>query len=265
MPFKEWLSNNGKSLIITLIVILSAIVLFVLIKFIYNRLKRGKTNKAISLLSLVYNIVRFFILAIMIFIIIAVWGMDPTIGLVILCTLLLIVGIGIHGLLNDVFTGMNAVFTNMYEVDDYVEINNFKGKVVSITITRTTIQATSGEVKTISNGLIKEVINYSKNPISANVYIPIENTKDSLEFINVLEEKLKALKDEYPQIVEGPIVNGIEDFRNGNIIIKISAKTKYEVKHIVERAIRKKVLEICNKYDIRIGIEKIDVKENNYE
>ena len=108
MPFKEWLSNNGKSLIITLIVILSAIVLFVLIKFIYNRLKRGKTNKAISLLSLVYNIVRFFILAIMIFIIIAVWGMDPTIGLVILCTLLLIVGIGIHGLLNDVFTGMRG-------------------------------------------------------------------------------------------------------------------------------------------------------------
>ena len=265
MTFKEWLLTYEKSLIITLVVIFSAIVLFVLIKFIFNRLKRGKSNKAISLLSLIYNIVRFFILAIMIFIIIAVWGMDPTIGLVILCTLLLIVGIGVHSLLNDVFMGMNTIFTNMYEVDDYVEINNFKGRVTSISITRTTIQSTSGEVKTISNGLIKEVINYSKNPVSASVYIPIENTKDSLDFINKLEEKLKVMIDDYPQIVEGPTVNGIEDFKSGNIIIKISAKTKYEMKHIIERAIRKKVLEICNKYDIRLGIEKYDIKENKYE
>ena len=156
-------------------------------------------------------------------------------------------------------------FTWSDEVDDYVCINDFKGKVISISINRTEILASNGEIKTIANGLIKEVINYSKNPISASVTIPIENTRDTLEFINKLEEKLRSLKEDYPQIVEGPNVNGIEDFKDGNVIIKVSAKTNYETKHIVERALRKRIYEICNKYNIRVGIERIDYKENKYE
>lgn len=265
MTFREWFDINKKNLIFTLVVILSIIVIFVVIKFIFNRLKRGKSNKAISLLSLIYNICRFVSLAVAIFVIIAVWGMDPTIGLVILCTLIIVAGLGLHSLLNDVFVGMNTIFTNMYEVDDFVEINGFKGKVISISINKTQILASSGELKTISNGQVKEVVNYSKNPISASVYIPIENTRDTLDFIEKLEEKLRVLKDEYPQIVEGPIVNGIEDFKDGNVIIKISAKTKYELKHIIERALRKKVLEIGNKYNIKVGAEKLEIKENKYE
>ena len=65
--------------------------------------------------------------------------------------------------------------------------------------------------------------------------------------------------------MEGPNVNGIEDFKDGNVIIKVSAKTNYETKHIVERALRKRIYEICNKYNIRVGIERIDYKENKYE
>jgi moderate conductance mechanosensitive channel len=179
--------------------------------------------------------------------------------------MLVIVGLGAYSLFNDMFVGMNTIFTNTYEVDDYVEINGFRGQVIEISINKTIIRSTSGEVKTITNGTIKEVTNFSKNPISASVYVPIENTRDTLEFINKLEEKLKVLKDEYPQIIEGPIVNGIEDFKDGNVIIKVSAKTKYEMKHIVERAIRKKIFELCKKYDIRIGTSKVDVKEINYE
>ena len=265
MTFKEWFNLYKKDLIFTLVVILSVIMLLVILKFIFNRLKKGRSNKAVSLLSVISNIVRFIILIIAIFIVIAIWGMDPTMGLVILCTLILILGLGLHSQLNDVFVGMNTIFTNMYEVDDYVEIGGFKGKVVSISINKTKILATSGELKTISNGLIKEVVNYSKNPISATVLIPIENTRDTLEFISKLEEKLRILKEEYTEIIEGPIVNGIDDFKDGNVIIKVSAKTKYEMKHIVERALRKKILEICNKYDIKIGTSKIDIKENKYE
>lgn len=265
MPIIEWFKNNAKDLIFTLIAIVSAIVIFAILKFIFNRTKKGKSNKAISLLSLIYNICRFLLTAIFIFVIIAIWGMDPTIGLVIFCTILAIAGLGFHSLLNDVFVGMNTIFTNMYEVDDYVCINDFKGKVISISINRTEILASNGEIKTIANGLIKEVINYSKNPISASVTIPIENTRDTLEFINKLEEKLRSLKEDYPQIVEGPNVNGIEDFKGGNVIIKVSAKTNYETKHIVERALRKRIYEICNKYNIRVGIERIDYKENKYE
>lgn len=257
--FIDWFDNHKAALIFTVIVVLVFLALLILIKFIFTRIKKGKGNKVSSLVSIIHNVIKLILSIISIFIIIAIWGMNPTIGLVILCTFLLIIGISSYSTLSDLIVGMSNIFNNMYEVDNYVQINGFTGKVVSISLTRTKIESLNGEVMTISNGLIKEVINYSVNPVCASVDVEIENVKDIFEIITKIEEKIVSIKEDYPQIIEGPLVNGIENFNNGNVSIKIIAKTPYEKKQVVERAIRKKVLEVANKNGIRLNVDKIEV------
>ena len=67
------------------------------------------------------------------------------------------------------------------------------------------------------------------------------------------------MKEEYTQIIEGPIVAGVEALENSSVSIKITAKTNAEEHYAVERALFKKVKETFEENNIEIPFNQIVV------
>jgi len=249
----DWFVDNTKQLIFTGVIIAVDIILLLILKLISKKIKKGTSNRATTLTGFIQGVAAFVVIIISLFIIIGLWGVNTTIAILIFCAFLIVFALGSFGLMNEVFLGMNNIYSNVYEIGDYVSINGFDGKVINVAISKIQVQSKTGEIKTIANSVIKEVTNYSRSYQTALVDITVVNNSKIFDLINLFEEKLPSLKEEYNTILEGPLVNGIENIENNNVTIRISAKTTYEKKNTIERAIRKRVLEICNSNNIALG------------
>lgn len=248
-----WFDTNKDNLFWTLITVVAVVILYYIVKFIASRFRKKASNRAKSLTYIIQNFIGIVMFVIAFLIILNIWGFDTGIGLFISCATALVIGIGAHDIISDVFNGVSNTFASIYDLDDIIEINGFKGKVINITLTKTTLQSVNGEIKTISSSKIKEVTNFSKAYSNISVEISVDYEEEIDDVINLLEEKLPSLKEEYTQILEGPIISGIEDVDANNVILKISAKTTPENHMPVSRGIRKKVINLFKEHKIKFG------------
>ena len=83
----------------------------------------------------------------------------------------LAVGFGAQTVVKDIITGFFVIFEGQFDVSDYVQINSSgvtiaEGTVQTIGLRSTRIQSDTGEVYTLPNGTISEIVNYSKTDVS---------------------------------------------------------------------------------------------------
>lgn len=259
---KDFIEINTIRLISSGIAIVVIFVLFILLKVIINRFtKRAKTRRAMTLAKLIQSIFRYAIFIIGFISLIAIWGYNISTILAGAGIMGLIIGLGAQSLIADLLSGISIVFENFYEIGDTVEIKDFKGKVVEIGLRTTQIINWKGELKIITNGEIKEVINYSRNFSIADVTITISYQDDITKATLLLEEKLPSLRELYPQIIEGPDVLGVRDLGVNGIDIGIIAKTTPEQHYAVERGLRKYIRDVFMENNITIPITQVMVND----
>ncbi|MBL7155089.1 MAG: mechanosensitive ion channel [Candidatus Portnoybacteria bacterium] len=75
----------------------------------------------------------------------------------------LAVGFGAQSLVKDFVSGLFILLENQYSVGDKVKIGNFEGEVLKITMRSTILRDQEGKTFYISNGLIKDVTNFSQS------------------------------------------------------------------------------------------------------
>ncbi len=249
----NWLETNLTKIIWTAIVVLTDIIVYIILKFIASRIKRKASNRAKGLTPVIANLIYLSILFVSGVVILDLWEFETGTANIILGIVVIAIGAGAFDIIRDLFVGVGNAFASLYDEGDVIEINGFKGKVTKISLTKTTLLGTNGALKTISSSKIKEVINYSRTYSSLYVDVVVDYNENIENVINLLEEKLPSLKEDYTQILEGPIINGVEDMDNNNIVIRISAKTKPETHLPVKRGINKKVIELFKENHIKFG------------
>ena len=75
----------------------------------------------------------------------------------------LAIGFGAQSLVKDFVSGLFILLENQYSVGDKVKIGNFEGEVLKITMRSTILRDQEGKTFYISNGLIKDVTNFSQS------------------------------------------------------------------------------------------------------
>ncbi|MCK4520344.1 mechanosensitive ion channel [Candidatus Parcubacteria bacterium] len=75
----------------------------------------------------------------------------------------LAVGFGAQSLVKDFVSGLFILIENQYGIGDKVKIGSFEGRVKKITMRATVLQDDEGKTFHISNGLIKDVVNFSQS------------------------------------------------------------------------------------------------------
>jgi len=207
------------------------------------------------------SIIRYLLGIISILMILSIWGINVAPALAGLGILGLVIGLGVQKFINDLISGFFIIFERHFDVGDKIEVQGFKGEVVSIGLKTTKIRNFKGEVKIVSNGEISNLINYSRNDSLALVEFSIGYHEDMQKTIDLLNQELPKLRLEYPVIIEDPKVLGVINLGSSSVDLRAIAKTLNEEHYAVERAMRKKIKEILDENNIEIPFPQVVIHQ----
>lgn len=251
---KDFVSS---AIVIVIAIVLNTINTVATKNFVKKNLEKRK--HAVTMIKLLKSIIKYAILILSGIILLEIWGINIGPVLAGAGILGLVVGLGAQSLINDLLNGFVIIFENHYDVGDVIEIDGFKGTVLEVSLKSTKIINWLNEVKIISNGNIKSVVNFSKEPTVSYVNVRVSYEEDANKVINLLEEKLVNIKDEFPQVIEGPNVIGVDELSSDGMVITITLKTIANEQYSVKRAINKYVKEILDENGIKISYDQVVV------
>ncbi len=238
-------------------------VYFLLKKIIFASLKikvKGENGrKKKTIINLISNIMKYTITAIVILMILEVYNVNTGAIFASLGVVSVVIGLALQDLIKDLIAGIAIIFDDQYSIGDSVTVNGFRGKVISLGLRSTKVKSADGDILTITNGKIEEVINHSVSNSFAKVEVDVayeENLDHVLEVLNKLcrefEKEEKNLK--------GPLeVLGVNDLGESGIRILIRGETVPEGHFGIQRELRKRIKDRFDKEGISIPYPQITV------
>ncbi|MBP3765629.1 MAG: mechanosensitive ion channel family protein [Bacilli bacterium] len=238
---------------------LAVIIGFSFIYFVVNKIvkrmlkiksKKLMDKKQKTVISLINNITKYFLIIVGIITILSINGFDTSSLIASLGVASAVVALAFQDTLKDLFAGVFIVFENQYNIGDTVKINDFKGEVISVGLRTTKLKAYTGEYAFISNRTINSVINYSMSKSLAIVNVDVAYEEDLNKVNKVLEKLFMKLQDEIIDIKGEIVIDGVDNLGESGVTIRITAPTTPLKNFEVERKLRK---EIKCEFD-RVGI-----------
>ena len=269
----NWLSENkidwGK-IIWPIVVIFGAMLFFQLIKTITKRLFKASSarlantqrrQRVDTVHTLVVSIEKYVVIFIAIAIILSIFGIDVTSMVAGLGILTAIVGLAFQDLAKDIIAGVSLATENQFDVGDNVEINGFRGNVISLGLKTTKIQSYKGNIKCIANREITEVTNYSdKNSLAeVNVGVAYKHKSEDVEKAFEMVRANLAQNVELENALGEMVVNGITDFGDSAIMWRVSMPCKPNTAVGLERAMRREIKSVFDKQGIEIPFPQVVV------
>ncbi|MCI2840279.1 mechanosensitive ion channel family protein [Staphylococcus hominis] len=212
---------------------------------------RYKIKRSETLSTLVQNLISYVVWFIVLTSILSRFGISVSAILAGAGVVGLAVGFGAQTVVKDIITGFFVIFEGQFDVSDYVQINSSgvtiaEGTVQTIGLRSTRIQSDTGEVYTLPNGTISEIVNYSKTDVSPLIAIPISPNED----YDVIEKELKAflptLQDKYDMFVAAPDLLGLDSIDGNEMVIKLLAHVKPGMHFPGQRLLRKEIISYFN-------------------
>ncbi len=242
-----------KFTVVILWIIIGLILIKVTRKIIFKVVRVDKKNsRSITIAELISSISKYVIWFIIALMVLGELSVDITPFIASAGVIGLAVGFGAQELVKDFISGFFIIFEDAFNVGDIVEIDGFKGSVLSLGLRITIIENWRGERKTISNGNLGSIINFSKNNSIAVIDFGVGYDTNLADLNKLLVPFLKELKKKYDEIIETPQFLGVTKLDDSSINMMIIAKTN-SMKHLqVERDIRKDLVEYFNKHNIEI-------------
>lgn len=251
-----------KEVINPIIIIIICILIYRLFKALVHHTLNIKNNKKISqrqktLLSLINNVVKYFLVILAILLILDVYGVNTKSIIASLGVVGVVIGLAIQDTLKDFIAGTFIIFDNQYQIGDTVTINGFKGEVVSLGMKTTKIKAYTGEIMIISNREITQITNHSLANSLAIVDIPVSYDEDNKRVESVLFSLCTQLTKDLTDIKGDVQLLGINSFDESAIIYRIVVETKAMEHYHVQRDILKAIKETFDRENIEIPYKQV--------
>ena len=223
----------------------------------YNINNKGLDKRKTTIINLVKSIIKYIIAIIVIIMILNLYGVNTTSIIASLGVASLVIGLAFQDIIKDFLAGIFIIFDNEYAVGDIVEINGFKGEVISLGLKTTKIKAYTGEVKALSNSSFTEVINYSLNNTNLLVHIPI-SYETNIEKVETVLNKLITEIKKNTNVFEVTLL-GLDSFEESCmkylIVINCEPMTHFGIKRETLKLIKNKF----DKEGIVIPYNKLDI------
>lgn len=226
------------------------------LKEIAKKLSKGK-----ALADLLCSFIKYVAAIALIFAVLSVWGVNTTALLAGVGILSLIVGLGAQPLIEDIIAGLFIVFEHVFEVGDIIVVDGFRGTVKEIGIRTTQIEDAGGDIKVVNNSDIRTLVNMTSQLSLAVSEIDIEYG-ESLERVElVIKESLPSIKENIPDIAEGPFYMGVSKLGASGVTLRFTARCSETQKYQVERDMNRQLKLLFDKNDIGIPFTQIVVHE----
>ena len=237
-----------------LIIVVIAFILARLLKALTNRLvEAAKSSTRIAqmreqqtrtMAGILYSAGIFIIVAVSILTALPEFGFNVTPLEAAAAVASLAFGFGAQHLVKDLINGFFIVFEDQYVVGDLIQVNTELGRVEYLTLRRTMIRNAAGALVTISNGLIGQVSNFSRDwsQVFVDVTVPSEeHVGRALATLEKVTGDLRNDPDWSPALVDGPRVLGVESLSLDGTVLRTQVRTALNRKEDVARELRRRI------------------------
>lgn len=251
-----------KEVIGPILIVIGALILYYLVTRFTKKIflgKRGKIDerKSKTIVSVVNNTFKYFILIIAMIMILEIYGISTSGFITSLGVVGVVAGLAVQDILKDILSGTSIILEDQYAVGDTVTIGNFKGEVIALGLRTTKIKAYTGEINIISNRNITEVINHSMAKSLAIVNIPVAYEEDVEKVVTLLNQLCERAKKEN-KLIRGSIsCIGMTSFNASSINFRITAETESMKNTEVERYLLKEVKKMFDQEHISIPYDQV--------
>ena len=249
----------GKLALLTIIVIVVHFIVRKLLKKLLkikiriksvNNDKLERRNETLN--QLIVSVLRYITIPIYVVLALPILGVNPTTVFAGAGIVGLVVTFAFQDLLKDIVAGLFIIFERVYEVDDYVGVNGFEGRVIKIGVKTTTIKSWSGEICTINNRDVADVKNYSvgESQVTVNYFTVSLDTKIE-DVYAAFEKDLDLLICNYPQVVTKPVIKGVNQITPYGIEFQVNTIVKPEEHWQFRRAFNEELAKWCQKNNLK--------------
>lgn len=240
------------SIIYIILVLAVARFTYAVIVYLLKRMMKNRSNKAKSvtderkintMFSLIQSVVFYlFTFTVFLHILQRVFDFDTGTLLASAGVLGVAVGFGAQSLVKDIIGGFFIVFEDQYQVGEMISVGEFTGTIEEIGIRATRIRAWSGELHIIPNGNISAVTNFNRGKMLAKVEIPISYEEDLERVMKKMNQVCEGASEEFAdKIVEPPLVQGVIQFGERNVVLRVIAFAQPGEQFPLERELRRKI------------------------
>jgi small conductance mechanosensitive channel len=242
----------------TIVIIFAFIVPYRILKFILD-LPEKKNQLLMTTMSLLQSIIKYASFICVLLFTLAAWGVDPTTLLASAGIVTLIVGLGCQSL--NIIYGLFIIFEGDFHVGDTVVIDDWRGVVQAIGLRTTKIVDLAGNVKTVNNSNITDIVYNSKQLSVAICNIDIDYDESIERVESVIEANLDYMRKRIPTIVEGPYYKGIEALGESGVTIKLVAKCNQGDKYQIQRDLNREIKIIFDKNRVIFPFPQVVISE----
>ncbi|MDS1030565.1 mechanosensitive ion channel family protein [Bacillota bacterium LX-D] len=168
----------------------------------------------------------------------------------------LAVGFGAQSLVKDVITGFFIIFEDQFTVGEYITTAGVTGTVEELGLRTTKIREWTGQLHIIPNGEITKVTNFNRGQMLAVVNLGISYEVDLDYALEVLRQACQEAAEEIPSLIEVPVVQGVTELRDFDVVIRVTARTLAGEQWEAERVLRKKLKQALDAHGIEIPYPK---------
>lgn len=252
--FKSWTQIAETRGLRVVAIIVVALIVARLLKALTNRLvEAAKSSTRIAqmreqqtrtMAGILYSAGIFIIVAVSILTALPEFGFNVTPIEAAAAVASLAFGFGAQHLVKDLINGFFIVFEDQFVVGDLIQVNSELGRVEYLTLRRTMIRNAAGALVTISNGLIGQVSNFSRDwsQVFVDVTVPSEeHVGRALATLEKVTGDLRNDPDWSPALVDGPRVLGVESLSLDGTVLRTQVRTALNRKEDVARELRRRI------------------------
>ncbi len=247
--------------VMILVWLLVGLLLMRVMKFVIKKAMRVDKNgpRALTVSKLLTSITRYVVWFIVTLMILGELNVNITPIIASAGVIGLAVGFGAQEIVKDFLSGFFILFEGSFNVGEVVEIDGFKGSVISLGLRTTIIENWLGERKIINNGNIGSIINCSRNDSIAIIDFGVGYETNLDQLNKLMETFVIDMKEKYEIITETPQFLGVTELADSSINMRLIAKTKTMQHFGIERNIRKDLVNVLVNNNIEIPFPQRDV------
>ena len=223
-------------------------------------LKLPKETRARTVCSLTRSILSYAAVLLSVYFGLRALGVDMTASLASVGVVTLIIGFGAQSLIEDVLTGIFLIAEGRYNVGDILVLDDFRGKVVDISVRTTTLEDAGGNHKIINNSEIRNFQNRSQKTSLAVSTISVGYDADLRAVETVIADALPAMFEENRTVfLDVPQYIGVEELGESGVVLKLIVSATEENVFAARRALNRSLKLLFDEKGIDIPYPQLTV------
>lgn len=256
----DFFENNVPNIVETIAVVVFLWVISKVFELVLKLITlRGKKSRTIA--NLLASMIKYGVLIVGAFLILSAWGVQTPTLLASLGILGLALTFGAQSLVEDILAGLFIIFEDQFEINDIIQIGDFRGRVIDIGVRVTKFEDINGDIKIINNSDIRGAINTTNKLSPAICDVSVSYGANLKDIEEVIKKNLHRLKEAIPHIKEGPFYYGVQELGASGVVLRIYAKCDENDKYGVRRQLNREIKLIFDENNIEIPFNQIVVHQ----